>query len=103
MGFANHLGCASHVIVMRLAIEENLDIAPAETKRFNACTYLRRRASKVCVDEDIALRGHDEIAGKVLASDVEEAVSNPERGDRCCPGGICLRMKAYGRAKQNEQ
>src|ERR1700733_6015988 len=102
MCLANHLGRTSHVVEMRLAIEENLGIFPAEAELLNACAYLRRRSFEVRVDQDVSLRGYDEVAGKVLASHVVEVVGDSEWSDGCRPLGVCFSVDKYRRAEKEK-
>jgi hypothetical protein len=103
MRLANYLSRTTHVIAMCLAIEQNLRIFPAKTQLFNARAYWRRRSSEVCVDQDIALRGDYEVAGKVLTSHAVEVVSNLEGRNGSCPQGVCVCMDEYGRAEKEKQ
>jgi len=64
------------MIGVRLAVEQNLDVTPAKAQLLHTRPDLRRRASEVCIDEDISFWRDDEVAGKVLASHVVQVVGN---------------------------
>ncbi len=71
-GFMLDLGAASAMVVVGVADEQNLYIAPVEAEFLNARANLWRGSGEVAVDEDEALRRDDEIAGQVAAADVVE-------------------------------
>src|SRR5277367_5374663 len=64
-----HLGPAGRMIVVRLAVQQDLYISPPKAKLFNAASNLRWRRLEVGIDQDVALRSRDEISGKIARSD----------------------------------
>jgi hypothetical protein len=85
---ADHLRCSTHMIGMRLVIEQNSDVTPMKSQRFHTCFQLWWRSRQVRIDEDIALRRNDEVAGKVLTSHVIEVVSNAKGSSGGRPGRV---------------
>lgn len=87
VGLLKDLGCASGVIVVCLAAEEDLCICPAKAELFDAAANLRGGRLEVGVDEDVAFRGNDKIGGQIARSDIVEVARDLEWSDRSGPVG----------------
>jgi hypothetical protein len=96
VGLPEHLCCASHVVRVRLSIEENLCIFPGKSQLLNACADQRRRALKIRVDQDVSRRGRNQVGCQVATPNAIEVVGNLEGGKWSCPVRIvfCFRLQA---------
>ena len=93
----------AHVIRVRLAVQQNPDVAPMKTQPLHTRSYLRWRRRKIRVDENISLRRDHEIARKILASHVVKVVSNSKRNDRCRPRWVSLSEDEFRASKEKQQ
>src|SRR5580692_378525 len=101
MRLAQNLGAARAVVVMRVANEKNLDVAPMQSKRLDAFANERRRRVEIAIDEDVAGRRDDEIGCEIFAADVVQIAGNPESRKWLGPLGIGIGCNAR-REEQRE-
>jgi hypothetical protein len=99
---AEDLGCAGHVVEVRLAVEQEFRIRPLEPQLLHARANLRRRRFEVGVDQDVPVRRGDEVCRQVLTADIVEIVSDLERRQRRRPLRIDFRECSAGE-KQGEE
>ena len=71
-------GAAGAVVVVRVADEQNLDVAEVEAEGLDALANQRQEDFEIAVDEDEALRRDDEVGGEVFAADVIEIAGDAE-------------------------
>ena len=90
-GLAQDLGCAGHVIEMRLAVEQDFRIRPLEPQLLHARPNLRRRRFEVGVDQNVTGGRGDEVCRQILAADIVKVIGDLERGQRRRPLGIQFR------------
>ena len=90
------------MIEVRLAAEENPGIGPLEAKGFHAGADLCRGGLKIGVDEDVALRRSDQVAGEIARADVVEIVRNLERRKRGGPVRVLVCPGEGGEKEQTE-
>ena len=103
VSFSNDLGCPAHMVIVRLAIEQDFYVLPAKAEPLDARSYLWRRRREVGVDENIPLWGDHQVARQILAAYVIEIVGDAERCQRCRPPGIRLRMRRRTETKQYQE
>src|SRR5271155_3763246 len=85
MGLLEHFCCPSHMVKVRLSIEENLCIFPCKSKLFDACADQMRRAFKVRIDQNVSCRSCNEVGRQVATPNIIKVVGNLEWGQRSCP------------------
>jgi hypothetical protein len=90
MCLANHFRSASHMIGMRLAVEQDFGVIPTKAQCLHTRPYLRWRGSQVHINEDISFWRDDEVAAKILATHVVDVVSNSKWSDRSRLRGVYL-------------
>src|ERR1700760_2687448 len=98
MGLANHLRRPGNMIVMRLAVEQNLGVAPTKPQPLYACPDLSRGTREVCVDEDISFGRDNQITGQVLAPHVVQVVRTAERSNWSRPRRVLVSKDKLGAA-----
>jgi hypothetical protein len=77
-GLLDNLRAARAVIAVRVADEQNLDVAEAEAKRLNALADERRRRREIAVDKDEAFGRSDKVRGEIGAADVIKIAGDAE-------------------------
>ena len=82
-GELNDRSASRAVVVVRVADEENLDIAKVEAERFDTFANERDRRFEAAVDEDEAAGRGDEIRSEVFAADPVHVAPRT----RTCPRG----------------
>ena len=90
---------ARAVIEMRVADQQNLDIAEVKSQALDILLDRGHGAFEIAIDENVALRRRDQVGGQVLAADVVNVGDDLVRRERSGPVGILLR-KYRGRATQ---
>jgi hypothetical protein len=100
VGLAEYLRGSSHVVEVRLAVEQDLRVLPAEAEFLHARTDLRRRAFQIGVDQDVPSRCRNEVGGEIATADVVEVVGDLERRQRRCPVRIDLATERRSEEKQ---
>ena len=99
-GLADNLRAARAVIVVRVADEQNLDVAEAEAKRLNALANQRRGRREIAVDEDEAFGRGDEVRGEIAAADVIEIARDAEGRKGLSPGRVWICAQICGMRKK---
>lgn len=94
---------AAGVIDVGVADEKDLDVTEVKAEFFDAVLDLRDGALEVAVDEDVALRGGDEVGGEVAAADVVEVSGDTEWLLRRVPVGVVLREESAGKKNGESQ
>jgi hypothetical protein len=82
------------VIPMRVADQENLDVAEVKAQLFDTVSYQRDRACKTAVDQNVALRRRDQVGGQALAPDVVDIANDSVGREGIRPVGARLRERA---------
>ena len=101
VGFAKDLCAAGGMVEVRLAVEEDAGVGPAEAELLDAGADLRRGADEIAVEEDVAGGGGDEVDREVAAADVVEVAGDTEG---CLGGGPVWRVcGTKGRDGSEEQ
>ncbi len=102
MSLAQDLGCARHVIEVRLAVEQDFRIRPLEAQLLHARANQRRRRFEIGVDKDVTGWRGDEKCRQVLAADIVKVIGDLERRQRRRPLWIHFR-ECGEREKQGEE
>ena len=80
---------AGVVIPVRAADEEDLDVAELEAELLDAGANEREVVFEIAVDEDVALRGRDQVVREGFAADVVEVTGEVEWGKAVVQSGTC--------------
>jgi hypothetical protein len=75
--------------------EQDFRVLQFETQGFHAALDERRGSFEACVDENIALRRRDEVAGQVVSADVIYVSDDAMGGKRAGPFRVRLGHAAH--------
>ena len=76
------------MVEVTVADEEDLRVGVFEAEGFDRLFDLWWRGLKVGVDEDVALRGNDEVGGEILRADVVKIANDLEGREGLDPGWV---------------
>src|SRR6267142_1306989 len=65
-----HISVAADMIVMSMTRENNLDVLKLESQSFDVGTNNWGRLFKTCVEQDVAVRGCDQVTSQIISADV---------------------------------
>ena len=68
-----------------MAREQDLNVTKLEPERFDVRANERNSSFKAGIDEDVTVRGGNEIAREALRADVVKAIGNAMRGKWIIP------------------
>jgi len=84
------------VIPVRVADQEDLDVAELEPELLDARFDQRNVRLEIAVDEDVPLRRGDEIVRQPFAADVVQIPGDAKCGERFGPVRALLRRRVRG-------
>ncbi len=88
------------MIRVRMADQENFDVAKLETKRLNTAANQRHIRFEVAVDKDVSFGRGDQVIRQAFTADVVEIVRDAECGKGFGP--IVLRRLPSGNQHERE-
>ncbi len=91
------------VVPMRVADEENLNVAELKSQFFDAVANQRDGGFETAVDEDVALRRGNQVGGEALAPDVVDISDDAIRRERVCPVRSSLCEGTPGKHEREKQ
>ena len=93
--FLLHLGEATSVVEMRVAVHDQPDVGDLEAELAHAVLDQASRLRHRRVDQDQPLRGLDDVDRDPLGTDIVDIIDHPERLDRRGPVFHHLRQKVF--------